>query len=150
MNAAVAARGAAVLYTPQLLGLAVSLADWPLDPSHPYSAQARSTTCGSTVRFACALAPTGRIESPGIRVTACAVGQAAAALFIASASGRDRREIETARDGIVRWLSGQGSAPEWPGLTILDPARAYPARHGAILLPWNAALAALPKETAAS
>ncbi len=147
MNGAAAERGGSVLYTPQLLALAVSLADWPLDPFPSYSAEARSPSCGSTIRFGCGLSSTGQIENPGIRATACAVGQAAAAVFVVSACGRDRRGIEAAYDALARWLSREGSLPDWPGLTVLEPARAYPGRHGAILLPWNAALAALPKET---
>ena len=147
---AAAARGGSALYTPALLGLAVSLADWPLDEAAPFAGSAHSSTCGSTIRFGCSLDAKGRIERPGLRVTACAVGQAAAALFIAGASGRDRLSIETLRDAVARWLAGDGPLPDWPDLAVLEPAVPYPGRHGAILLPWNAALAALPKETRAS
>jgi NifU-like protein involved in Fe-S cluster formation len=141
---------AAALYTPELLALAVSLAEWPLDLEAEYSGDARSATCGSTLAFSCKLDENGRISAPGLRVSACAVGQAAAALFIAQAADRDRTAIETARDEIARWLAGDGELPDWPGLAAIEPARAYPARHGAIVLAWNAALAALPKETGAS
>jgi NifU-like protein involved in Fe-S cluster formation len=41
------------------------------------------------------------------------------------------------------WLDDEGPAPDWPDLTLVAPARAYPARHGAMLLPWKAAAAAL-------
>lgn len=145
MTSQAAARGGSALYTPELLALAVSLAEWPLDPAAPLQGQARSTTCGSTIAFGCAIDPEGRIHAPGLRVTACAVGQAAAALFVANAGGCDRQTIADARGAIAAWLAGDRSLPDWPGLAKLDPARAYPARHGAILLPWNAALAALPK-----
>ena len=37
------------LYTPELLGLAVSLADYPLDATLPYQGSARSRSCGSTL-----------------------------------------------------------------------------------------------------
>jgi hypothetical protein len=33
--------------------------------------------------------------------------------------------------------------PDWPGIALLRRARDYPGRHGAILLAWDAALAAL-------
>ena len=36
-----------------------------------------------------------------------------------------------------------------PYFTVLAPARAYPGRHGAMLLPWKAALDALSKREAA-
>jgi NifU-like protein involved in Fe-S cluster formation len=141
---------AGALYTPELLALAVSLADWPLDPGAQCRGEARSATCGSSLAFSCSLDPRGAIRAPGLRVTACAVGQAASAIFIDHAAGRDRSEIAAARDQVGRWLANGGDLPDWPGFAALEPARAYPARHGAILLAWNAALAALPKETGAS
>jgi NifU-like protein involved in Fe-S cluster formation len=141
---------AAVLYTPELLALAVSLADWPFDATAHHRGEARSPTCGSSLAFSCSLNAEGAISGPGLRVSACAVGQASAALFIAEAGGRNRADIEKARDEIEHWLAGDGEVPAWPGFPALEPARAYPARHGAILLAWNAALAALPKETRAS
>ena len=45
--------------------------------------------------------------------------------------------------GLEAWLAGEAHPPDWPGLAPIEPARAYPARHGAMLLPWKAALAAL-------
>lgn len=143
-------RGGSTLYTPDILALAVSLAGRPYDPAASCIGEARSQTCGSAVAFSCALDEGGAIAAPGLKVTACAIGQAAAALFIAGAQGRDRAGIECARDAILRWLSDGGALPDWPGIEALGPARAYPGRHGAIPLAWNAALAALPKEPADS
>ena len=140
---------AAALYTPDLLALAVSLAQWPLDDAAPYKGEARSTTCGSTLAFSCSLDAQGAVCAPGVRVSACAVGQAAAALFVAHVGGCDRSQIESARAEIADWLANGNDVPRWPGFSLLEPARAYPARHGAILLAWNAALAALPKEFSA-
>jgi hypothetical protein len=34
--------------------------------------------------------------------------------------------------------------PDWPGLTAIAAARDYPARHGAIMLAWQAARQLLP------
>jgi NifU-like protein involved in Fe-S cluster formation len=141
-----APRGA--LYTPDLLALAVSLADSPLDPALSLRGEARSSTCGSIVALGCEVDAGGRIERVGVRASACAVGQASTALFVRSAVGRDCAEIAVAREDLRAWLAGSGEAPEWPGLAVLDPARAYPARHGAIVLAWDAALAALSKARA--
>jgi NifU-like protein involved in Fe-S cluster formation len=33
--------------------------------------------------------------------------------------------------------------PDWPGIDLIAVARDYPARHGAIMLAWEAALSAL-------
>ena len=141
-------RGGTALYTPDLLALAVSLAEWPFSEEAQFTGEARSVTCGSRVNFASSVDRNGRIDCPGLHVTACAIGQAAAALFAAGAAGRTRQDIAAARDAIMVWLAGDGALPDWPGFAVLEPARAYPGRHGAIPLAWNGALAALPKETA--
>jgi len=43
----------------------------------------------------------------------------------------------------TRIMKYDATAPDWPDLALVAPARAYPARHGAMLLPWKAAAAAL-------
>ena len=87
-------------------------------------------------------APDDRIEDIGARVTACAIGQSAAALFLRAARGKGAAELAAALTAIEDWLAGEGDLPDWPGIAILEPARSYTARHAAILLPWKAALAA--------
>ena len=42
----------------------------------------------------------------------------------------------------------QANGLAWPDLDLVAPAVAYPARHGAMLLPWKAALAALSSASA--
>ena len=135
---------AAALYTPQMLELATSLAAWPLDPDMPFRGRARSPACGSVLMLSLALDGAGNIAGLGLRAQACAVGQASAAVFAASARGRSRSEIAKAAESIAAWLQSGGPEPTWPGLAAIAAARAYPARHGAILLAWQAALAALP------
>jgi len=137
------------LYTPELLGLAVELAGYPLTADLPLRGEARSRSCGSTVNMAVALEG-DRVSRIGLRVRACAVGQAAAAIFARAALGKSTGEIGAAHTAVAAWLAGAGSLPDWPGLGVLEPARAFPARHAAILLPWKAALAALNKQDAAS
>ncbi len=45
---------------------------------------------------------------------------------------------------ISRWLAGEHEDHEaWPGIVALAPARTRQARHGAILLPFRALLAAM-------
>lgn len=144
MSAKAAARPAAgALYTPELLALAVSLAATPFDPSMPFAGEAHSRTCGSTIHMSLAVDASGRIERIGLRASACAVGQAAAAIFVRGAVGRSAGEIAGARDNLAAWLGGDAPMPDWPGLEALGAARAHPGRHGAIILAWNAALAAL-------
>lgn len=142
--------GAERLYTPELLGLAVSLADYPPDPALPHHGSARSRSCGSTLEAGLALDSNGRVERLGLRVRACAVGQAAAALFAQGVPGRDAGEIEAAHAAIAAWLAEGGEIPGWPGIAALTEARAFPGRHGAIMLPWTAALDALSSSSARS
>ena len=137
------------LYTPRMLALATSLADYPLDPVLALHGEARSRSCGSTVDFAASTDSAGRIARFGLQVRACAVGQAAAALFAAQAAGRSLEEVEAGLADIEAWLAG-GPMPRWPGIEAIAPAQAYPARHGAVLLAWRAACAALCKADANS
>ena len=137
-----AARGGA-LYTPEMLGLAVSLADYPISETGSAVAEARSQTCGSVLAVSLALKDDGSVGEVGLRVSACAVGQAAAAIFAKDVAGRTEGDIARARAAIAEWLSGDGSAPDWAGFETIAAARAHPGRHEAILLPWKAALLAL-------
>ena len=86
----------------------------------------------------------GAITDIGIAAQACAIGQASAALFVGSAIGKTREQIAAMSAGIESWLSGSSEMPNWPGLAALAEARHFPARHGAMMLPWRAALDALP------
>ena len=140
--------GAERLYTPELLALTLKLAAFPYDESLPFAGDARSKSCGSTLALRLGLDAGGRIDRLGMRVEACAVGQASAALFAEAAPGRDRGAIGRAAEEMDRWLAGGEDRPDWPGIGMLEPARDYPARHGAIMLPWRAALAALSSITA--
>ncbi len=135
---------ATALYTPQVLTLATSLAQWPWDAALPLLGEARSSTCGSKVAVGLQLAGNGAIERIGLRVHACAIGQASAAIFAAAALGLTLPALAESEQALSRWLGGDAPMPEWPGLSQIAAARNYPARHGAILLGWKAALAALP------
>lgn len=135
--------GADKLYTPELLALAVALADYPADPTLPLHGEARSKSCGSTLAADIGIDGEGRIAALGLRVRACAVGQAAAAIFARAAPDRTREEIEKTHAALGAWLAGTGVMPDWPGLAAIAPAREFPARHGAIMLPWTAARNAL-------
>lgn len=135
---------AARLYSPEVLALATSLARWPLTPDLPLSGSARSPACGSTLTLGLDVDDGGRIVRLGLRAQACAIGQAAAATFAEHAIGSDRAALSGTLAALERWLSASGPQPGWPGLDAIAPARDFPGRHGAMLLPWRAALEALP------
>ena len=133
-----------VLYTPEVLGLAVDLARFPLHDGLTLTGEARSKSCGSTIALGLAMDEDGAVGAIGVRSHACAIGQAAAAIFAKGAGGRTAAEIQAAGEAIGDWLAGEGELPDWPGLAAIAAARDYPARHGAVMLPWNAAMQALP------
>lgn len=135
---------ATVLYTPEVLALATSLAGFPWDENLPLQASARSRSCGSAIELGLAVDSQGRIERVAVRSSACAIGQSAAAIFAKAAAGRTADDIARAERAIAAWLAGTGDLPDWPGLDAIAAARDYPARHNAILLAWQAAREILP------
>jgi NifU-like protein involved in Fe-S cluster formation len=130
---------AGVLYTPEVLALATSLAGFPWDESLPLKAEARSRSCGSSIALAVGTDTSGIVRSIGLRSHACAIGQASAAIFAGAASGRSLPSLADTAGAIEAWLAGDGDLPDWPGLDAIAAARDFPGRHGAVLLPWTAA-----------
>lgn len=140
---------ASILYTPDVLGLAIELARYPLTDDLTLRGDGRSKSCGSSIVLGLALGADGVIERVGLRSHACAIGQASAAIFAGAAAGRNANEIAEAEAAIAAWLAGDAAMPEWPGLDTISAAKGYSARHGAVLLPWRAAAKAfrsLPSE----
>jgi len=137
--------GAERLYTPELLSLTLRLAEYRWDDALLLQGNARSKSCGSTLAIGLCLDDAGRIERLGLKVQACAIGQATAAIFADAAVGLGRDEIGAAQKAMREWITGEGPLPEWPGIAAIEPARSYPARHGAMMLPWDAAMAALSR-----
>ncbi len=133
---------AARLYTPEILALAVELHEYPLTDALRWRGDARSPACGSTLELGLAQED-GTVTAIGLRLSACAIGQASAAIFARHAVGCAATSIDRIAREMAEWLGGTGPAPDWPDLDLLEPARAFPGRHGAMLLPWNAATAAL-------
>ena len=138
-----ATSASAKLYSPALLALTTDLADFPLDPALPLRAEARSRSCGSVIALALMLGDDGRIARIGMQVSACAIGQASAALLARAAAGASPQAVHDTAGALGAWLAGEGDLPAWPGLDALLPAQAHPGRHGALLLPWTAACLAL-------
>lgn len=132
----------APLYTMEILRLAGSLPD----PMHlervDGMAQLRSPMCGSTVHTEVKL-DDGRVTALSQQVRACAFGQAAGALVAKHAPGRSKEEVAEVLSALSGWLDGSRDDPGGWGLGALAPARPRTSRHGAILLPFRALLAAI-------
>ena len=133
----------APLYTTEILRLAASLPAPRELERVDGCAEQRSPTCGSTVRLSVQIEGE-RVADLSQEVHACAFGQASASLLEASAPGRSSEDVARAVGELEAWLSGASDDPgSWPGLAALAPARSRRSRHGAILLPFKALLAAM-------
>ena len=128
------------LYTRDILRLAASVVPFEPLPRTDGAAELRSPTCGSRVKVAVML-DEGRVAKISQKVEACAFGQAAAALMAEAAPGSDLAEARVALAGVEAWLGGDDAAA--PQLAPLEPARNRLGRHGAILLPFRALVAAI-------
>jgi NifU-like protein involved in Fe-S cluster formation len=134
----------APLYTTEILRLAASLGEPKELEREDGRAELRSPTCGSRIAVAVQLDEERRIRFVSQQVHACAFGQASAALLEKHATGRTHNEVAEGLVGLSRWLGGdREEAAGWPGLSVLEPARSRRSRHGAIMLPFRALLAAI-------
>jgi NifU-like protein involved in Fe-S cluster formation len=132
------------LYTTDILRLAASLHEPHALDREDGRAELRSPTCGSRVALSVQLDEDRRVERLSMDVHACAFGQASAALVERHSRGRTHDEICEAMLALSRWLvDAQDEAAGWPGISTLAPARSRKSRHGAILLPFRALLAAI-------
>lgn len=131
------------LYNQEILRLAAATAD-ARRLAHPMgSATKVSPVCGSKVTADVDLDDQGRIAAFGQEVRACALGQAASTLIGADILGKTPADLAATRATFAAWLAGTSETPpDWPGLTVFAPARAYRARHPSILLALDAAIAA--------
>jgi NifU-like protein involved in Fe-S cluster formation len=130
------------LYTRDILRLAASIPHQAALADPQGIAALRSPTCGAMMTVAVTLGDDGRVAALSQSVSACAFGQATAALLGQGAIGRDEQEARAALDAVQCWLSGDDVDP-WPGFDALEPARTKAGRHGAIMLPFRALLAAI-------
>jgi NifU-like protein involved in Fe-S cluster formation len=129
------------LYTVDILRLAADLGEPNALERVDGRAEVRSPTCGSRIDTSVQVEG-GRLTAMSQAVQACAFGQAASALVERSAVGRSLAEIEAAQAGVAEWLSGSSDEVDW-GFTAIAPARKRSGRHGAILLPFRALIAAM-------
>ena len=144
----------AALYNTAILRLAASI---PLAGrlEAPQASVVRvSPVCGSKVTADLDLdmsVPGGRVARFAHDVRACALGQASAALLGAGVVGATPASLADARDALAAYLRGDAETPgEWPGLEVFALARPHKARHGSILLAFQAAADAAHAAAAAA
>lgn len=127
----------APLYNTEILRLAAATPTARL--ANPMaSVEKRSPVCGSRVTVDVVLDDAGCVAETGLLVRACALGQASSTLMALHAVGRTPDQLAEARDQLTRWLAGDGTAPDWPGIDIFTPAVPHTARHASIRLAFEA------------
>ena len=130
---------ASALYTVDILRLATNIPCLGRLESPHGSSERRSPVCGSKIAVDVCVDASGQVIELGQIVSACALGQAAANLMAHRALGMRAGELETLSQEVAAWLAGSGPAPaDWADLLVLARAVDYPARHGAIRLPFEA------------
>lgn len=133
------------IYNTRILALA---ADIPfLGPLADAEVEVTATSriCGSRLRLWACFAPDGTaLARVGLVVKACALGQAATALIMPKLIGMPEAEISRARASFAAMLKGDGPVPDVPfaELELFLPVRDLPARQGAVMLPFDAAMKA--------
>lgn len=132
------------LYSGKILALAADMPHTSPLSGADATARKRSPLCGSTVTVHLCT-ENGRISAFSQDVKACALGQAAASVVGANIIGRNRAEVEHARDQLLAMLKSSGPLPDAPfdGLAVLAPAREYKNRHASIMLALEATLEAM-------
>ena len=132
------------LYNIDVLRMAAGVAEFPPLADHDVREERRSPTCGSRMTVTLALSPDGTIAAIGLDAKACALGQAAAAIFARGAKGRSAGEVAQASEAWRAYLAGESeSLPDWPDIGLLAAGRDYPARHPSMRLAFEAASGAL-------
>ncbi len=108
------------------------------------SARKVSPLCGSRVTVDLVVED-GKVARFGQEVRSCTLGQASASLFARHVLGSTPAELRDLKDRVEAMLKKGGAAPEgeWADLELLSPAAAFKSRHGSILLPFQATVAAL-------
>ena len=137
------------LYNTAILRLAASIPH-AVRLDRPQASVVRvSPVCGSKITVDLDLDGDGHVSRFGQEVRACALGQASAALLGTHIAGKSAGELATARDALAAYLKGVAATPgDWPGLDLFTPARPHKARHGSILLPFQAAAQAAEEAAA--
>ena len=132
------------IYNTDVLRLAAHISRIDPLPGADAEAALRSPLCGSTIAVQICAAG-GRITDYAQEVKACALGQAAASVMAAEVIGKDAAKIAAVRAVVEAMLKSDGAPPDgdWAALAALQPAKDAKARHGAILLPFDAVLKAL-------
>ena len=108
------------------------------------TATAHSKLCGSTVTVDVKVSG-GTVTDFAHEVRACALGQASSSVMARLVVGSTADELRQVREA-MRGMLKDGAAPpagRWEELRVLEPVRAFKARHASTLLTFDAVVDAL-------
>lgn len=99
--------------------------------------------CGDRVRVQVSVT-SGHIAAIAHEIRGCLLCRAAASVIGLHALGQDAGSIAAVVHGLESLLQKDAPvATGWPELSMFEPVRGYPSRHGCVLLPFRALLAAM-------
>lgn len=130
------------LYNDDILALTATLKNERLE-NPDGTARKVSKLCGSWIEIDVNLED-GVVTDAALRVQACALGQAAAAILKENIIGASIDEITEARDVLYAMLKDGGAPPmgRFEELKLLAGVKDYPARHTSTMLAFDAAVEA--------
>lgn len=139
------------LYSAKILTLVANMPRSGRLAAPDASSEKVAKLCGSKITVDVAVEG-GKVVDYAQEVSACALGQAAAAILGANVIGAELSDIELARDSLAAMLKTNGSPPtgRFAELAVLEPVKDYPARHASTLLAFEATVEAVRKATAGS
>ncbi len=131
------------LYNTEILSLSATLKNEALENPQG-TARKISNLCGSTVEIDVNVAG-DVVSEAALRVQACALGQASAAILKSQIIGATLQDLIQARDELRAMLEAAGDPPRglFSELKLLMGVAAYPARHASTLLAFEAAVEAV-------
>lgn len=131
------------LYSTDILTLSAGLKNERLDKPDG-TARKVSKLCGSWLEIDINVTDE-KVAQCALRVQACALGQASAAILKSQIIGATLPELVTARDGLYDMLKNDGDPPQgrFEQISQLKAVQSYPARHTSTLLAFDAAVEAM-------
>lgn len=138
------------LYNTDILSLAATLKNERLDQPDG-TARKVSKLCGSWLEIDVKV-DDDRVTDLALRLQACALGQASAAILQKQLRGATLEDIQIATNAFYNMLKSGGEPPSgrFAELSLLAGVKDYPARHNSTLLAFDAALEAMTQALATS